>query len=94
MREFGMIQNWNKEYPELKPYQVLEFIEKSKHQYSRCDEYGITDWLPTDAKEMWFLPASDEVLKAFLGKKIKHHNGNTFLIVTERQSNTDVNSDQ
>ena len=80
---FVMVQNWNKEYPELEPYMVLDFVGKNEG-FSRCDENGMTAWVPTAPHDpkMHFLPANDDVLWAFLGEK-EEIKGKTFLVVRE-----------
>lgn len=67
---FNMIQNWEKEYPEFEPYQVLEFISKDKimiRGYSACNEYGYTDFLPP-GEYNWFVAANQDTIDAFLGE--------------------------
>lgn len=82
---FYMIQNFNNEYPELEPYPVLDIKDEKKTSYSRCDEYGISNFVPgsyTKPPKSYFLPANEDVLWAFLGEK-EEIKGRIFLIVKE-----------
>jgi hypothetical protein len=74
---FNLFQNVNGEYPDLIPYQVIEFVDQdhpAKRGYSSCDEYGRTSFLPglihkEDA--CLFLPANDDTEWAFIGEKVE-----------------------
>jgi hypothetical protein len=71
---FNLIQNWDGEYSDKEPYQVIELLDKdhSIRGYSLCDEMGRTDFLPSanSNEESWFLPANEDTKLAFIGKKI------------------------
>lgn len=79
---FYLVQNWEKEYPELEPYMVIDLINKNAH-FSTCDEHGISDFLG-GYKEMHFLPANEDVVWAFLGET-QIENNKTFLIVKQKE---------
>lgn len=82
--KFNLIQNWDKEFPELEPYMVIELQKDSIEKgFSSCDEYGISDFIPT-GETMLFLPANEETNLAFIGERIESRN-KTFFLVKEKK---------
>ena len=85
--KFNMIQNWNEEFPDLKPYEVIKLNkEENKEGYSHCDEYGKSDYLPGLGKKhdyRSFVAADENTVLAFLGESFKE-NGKIFLKVFQR----------
>lgn len=81
---FNLIQNWNNEYSNKEPYQVIELLDNEHpiRGYSLCDEMGRTDFLPSaDSNgESWFLPANEDTELAFIGEK-KWSNGKELFVV-------------
>ncbi len=82
---FTLSQNSEGEFPELEPYEVIEYmglVENLKPPFkgfSGCDEHGFCEWLPSD--RMLFRPANEETELAFLGETVVD-NGVKFLVVT------------
>lgn len=44
-KPFSIVQNWQSEFPDLKPYEVIVY-GKHPHAYSDCDYDGKTDYFP------------------------------------------------
>jgi hypothetical protein len=82
---FNLIQNWNNEYSDKEPYQIIELIDKDHPMrgYSLCDEKGKTDYLPSGGADgkCWYLPANEDTELAFIGEK-KWSNGKELFVVT------------